>query len=81
MPFAVHCALMSRVHTIAISVAGVGLAAALTAQTPSPASLGPKAGERVPDFSLRDQHGMARTLRSTFGPKGVVLVFFRSADW
>jgi peroxiredoxin len=46
-----------------------------------PQSLGPKAGERVPDFSLPDQHGTTRTLRSTLGPKGAVLVFFRSADW
>jgi len=54
---------------------------ALSAQTPDPAALGPKVGERVPDFSLPDQHGATRTLRSTFGPKGAVLVFFRSADW
>jgi len=46
-----------------------------------PRTLGPKIGERVPDFSLPDQHGTTRTLRSTFGPKGAVLVFFRSADW
>jgi AhpC/TSA family len=46
-----------------------------------PQTLGPKIGERVPDFSLPDQHGTTRTLRSTFGPKGAVLVFFRSADW
>jgi hypothetical protein len=57
----------------------VSIAAA--AQTIDPQSLGPKVGERVPDFSLPDQHGMTRSLRSTFGPKGAVLVFYRSADW
>jgi len=51
------------------------------AATIDPQTLGPKVGERAPDFSLRDQQGTPRTLRSTFGPKGVVLVFFRSADW
>jgi cytochrome oxidase Cu insertion factor (SCO1/SenC/PrrC family) len=51
------------------------------AQTTDPQTLGPKIGERVPDFSLPDQHGTTRTLRSTFGPKGAVLVFYRSADW
>jgi hypothetical protein len=51
------------------------------AQAPDPQTLGPKVGERVPDFSLPDQHGAGRSLRSTFGPKGAVLVFFRSADW
>ncbi len=58
------------------------VAAAVTAaQAPDPQTLGPKVGDRAPDFTLRDQHGTERTLRSTFGPKGAVLVFFRSADW
>jgi hypothetical protein len=48
---------------------------------PDPASLGPKVGESVPDFSLRDQSGRIRTLEDLMGPKGLVLVFFRSADW
>lgn len=43
--------------------------------------LGPQVGERVPDFSLRDQSGRAQTLQSIMGPKGVMLVFVRSADW
>ncbi len=44
-------------------------------------TVGPKVGEPVPDFSLPDQHGTARTLKSIMGPKGAILVFFRSADW
>ncbi len=43
--------------------------------------LGPQAGEKVPDFTLPDQHGQTRTLASLMGPKGLVLVFNRSADW
>jgi len=43
--------------------------------------LGPQAGERVPDFSLKDQNGTLRTLQSIMGPKGAMLVFVRSADW
>jgi peroxiredoxin len=43
--------------------------------------LGPQAGERVPDFSLKDQSGKIQTLRSIMGPKGAMLVFVRSADW
>lgn len=66
--------------------AAVALLAVLSAQTPEPTApdpqtLGPKIGERVPEFSLPDQHGAMRTLRSTFGPNGAVLVFYRSADW
>lgn len=43
--------------------------------------LGPQVGDRVPDFSLPDQDGAARTLRSVMGPRGAVLVFVRSTDW
>jgi hypothetical protein len=43
--------------------------------------LGPQIGDRVPDFSLIDQRGQTQTLRSMAGPKGTMLVFFRSADW
>jgi hypothetical protein len=43
--------------------------------------LGPQVGERVPDFSLRDQNGRMQTLQSIMGPKGAMLVFVRSADW
>lgn len=43
--------------------------------------LGPQVGERVPDFSLKDQTGQTRTLQSIMGPRGAMLVFIRSADW
>jgi len=38
-------------------------------------------GEKVPDFQLADQTGQNHDLKSVMGPKGVMLVFFRSADW
>jgi len=43
--------------------------------------LGPQVGERVSDFSLKDQNGKVWTLQSIMGPKGAMLVFVRSADW
>ena len=43
--------------------------------------LGPQVGERIPDFSLRDQNGKPWNLQSIMGPKGAMLVFYRSADW
>ena len=52
-----------------------------TAATIDVAKLGPQVGEKVPDFSLPDQHGQTRTLASLMGAKGLVLVFNRSADW
>jgi hypothetical protein len=43
--------------------------------------LGPQVGQRVPDFNLKDQNGKPWTLDSIMGPKGAMLVFYRSADW
>ena len=55
---------------------------AMGARTPiDVASLGPQVGERVPDFSLLDQNGQARTLDDILGPRGALLLFHRSADW
>ena len=59
----------------------IGAAVVLRAQSPDPQTLGPKVGERVPEFSLPDQHSVTRSLASVLGPKGAMLVFFRSADW
>jgi cytochrome oxidase Cu insertion factor (SCO1/SenC/PrrC family) len=44
-------------------------------------TLGPKVGELLPDFSLPDQQGQQRSLKSLIGANGAVIVFFRSADW
>ena len=43
--------------------------------------LGPQVGQRVPDFTLQDQEGRARSLQSIMGPRGAMVVFVRSADW
>ena len=68
-----------RLFTAAVLASAVAVVAAQ--QPLDPQTLGPKPGERLVGFSLPDQHGVTRWLRSLFGPKGVVLVFFRSADW
>jgi cytochrome oxidase Cu insertion factor (SCO1/SenC/PrrC family) len=44
-------------------------------------TVGPKVGQALPDFSLPDQHGQMRSLKSLLGPNGAVIVFVRSADW
>jgi hypothetical protein len=63
-----------------LSVAAVG-----SAQQPAPAvdtaKLGPQIGTVVPALSGTDQFGKAQTLESLSGPKGLMLVFSRSADW
>ena len=55
------------------------------AQLPPPpvdlTAVGPQVGTKVPGFSGVDQFGRTHTLESSLGPKGAMLVFFRSADW
>lgn len=45
------------------------------------AKLGPQVGAVAPAFTGVDQFGRTHTLASAYGPKGAMLVFFRSADW
>ena len=54
--------------------------AALMAQVDINA-LGPQVGGRAFAFRLPDQRGVEQTLDSVAGPKGTMLVFFRSAEW
>ena len=42
---------------------------------------GPTVGSRAPDFEASDQNGQTRSLKQLMGPKGLMLVFYRSADW
>ena len=42
---------------------------------------GPEPGEHIPDFSLPDQEGVLRSVANLAGPRGLLLVFYRSADW
>lgn len=43
--------------------------------------LGPQVGATVPAFSGVDQFGRTQDLATLSGPKGLMLVFNRSADW
>ena len=58
-------------------------AVTLLAQAPGvdTSTLGPKVGQTVPPIAGTDQFGKPQTLESIYGPKGAMLVFFRSADW
>lgn len=79
---------MMRTRRICACLSVVMGSAFLQAQTSQPSReridvsrLGPQVGERVPDFSLKDQSGRTQTLQSIMGPRGAMLVFQRSADW
>jgi len=38
-------------------------------------------GARMSGFELPDQDGKLRNLEGLLGPKGAVILFYRSADW
>lgn len=64
-----------------LSVLPLFLVATLNAADQDATPWGIPAGAAAPDFTLADQTGASRTTESWMGPKGAVLVFFRSADW
>ena len=42
---------------------------------------GPAVGAKIPPFDAIDQNGKRQTFESLRGPKGLALLFVRSADW
>lgn len=61
----------------------LGLAASLFLMS-APASgiaAGPEVGESIPAFEAIDQSGTARDFASLTGERGLLLLFYRSADW
>jgi hypothetical protein len=75
---------MRHVPLLAFAALAGYIQSPATAQSPAKidvSKLGPQLGERVPDFTLKDQNGKTWTLQSLMGPKGAMLVFYRSADW
>jgi hypothetical protein len=42
---------------------------------------GPEVGSTLPSFEAPDQNGRLENLQTILGPKGALLVFYRSADW
>lgn len=81
--FCLSTPLRTATAAAALLLAGAALPAA--AQQPATlidvSTLGPQVGDRVPGFALVDQDGNRRSLQSLMGPEGLMLVFFRSADW
>jgi hypothetical protein len=45
------------------------------------AKTGPAVGSKIPPFEAVDQSGQRRTFETLRGPKGLALLFVRSADW
>jgi hypothetical protein len=75
---------MRYAESVTAAVIALALSVGTAGQQPDAVDvtkLGPQVGAAVPSFSLQDHTGRLQTLQSVMGPKGAVLVFFRSADW
>jgi hypothetical protein len=73
-----------RALVLAVAALAGGLALHTQPTQPPPvetANIGPQVGQAAPSFTGVDQFGRSQTLESSLGPKGAMLVFFRSADW
>lgn len=42
---------------------------------------GPEVGTKIPDISAFDQYGKMRTFEELRGPEGLLILFYRTADW
>ena len=62
-------------------ILSVVLSTLLLAQPAHAEPVGPDVGARIPPFELADQQGNPQTFESLRGPRGLLLVFQRSADW
>jgi peroxiredoxin len=74
---------MLRVLTFALTLAALGFALNVSPVRANPDfDLGPAVNAKAPDIGMPpDQSGKPRALGSLMGDKGLVLFFFRSADW
>ena len=65
---------------VRLTILGILLATA-TALGAEHVPTGPAVGAAVPAIDVKDLNGKTQTLASLSGSKGLMLVFFRSADW
>jgi hypothetical protein len=78
--------ILRRILSAGAFVALVSVSAGVGGAQQAPAAvdtskLGPQVGTAVPPVSGADQFGTPQSLASLSGPKGLMLVFSRSADW
>ncbi len=69
---------MKLAHKLSIVLVAT---AVTTLPCPGAIKTGPELNQRIPPFSAVDQNGRTQTLETIAGPKGAMLVFYRSADW
>lgn len=70
---------MWRLMTACLPLLGIVLSFPIVSAGQEPGGLHP--GAKAPAFHLKDQAGRPQQLDSLAGPNGLLLLFFRSADW
>ena len=70
-------AVLGTMRLLLVGVIFLGIGSSATAQDLP----GVAVGKSAPTFQARDQFGKEQTISSLMGRNGLVLVFFRSADW
>jgi peroxiredoxin len=58
-----------------------GIAFAYQPGAPAQHIIGLQPGVKAPEIALADQTGKTQSLSTLTGPNGLLLLFFRSADW
>ena len=64
--------------TVAMTALGV---VAGIAQADEAIATGPAVGSKIPGFTLKDQAGKSRSFADLRGRKGLLILFYRTADW
>lgn len=57
------------------------LSACSTLAAQQQGTTGPEIGSTIPSFEAQDQNDHVQSLKNIVGPKGALLVFFKSADY
>ena len=74
-----------KITVAALFLAGLYAPASAQENVPTNQALAPSVGleigQQAPTFALPDQFGHEHTNDTPKGPKGTVILFFRSADW
>lgn len=63
------------------AIAVVALALFATSPARAEIATGPEVGTKIPDITCPDQDGRVRTFDDLRGPEGLLVLFYRTADW
>lgn len=72
---------MKRALIHRILLIGLGLLAWTQLFAADDKEIGLKIGESIPGFKAKDQSGKTRTFADLGGSRGLLIIFFRSANW